>query len=230
MAISGAVLGGAATGITDNLNANQQMTDLLARLGGRAGVTNAFLAAVFSIMGLTIAAYTVQATLRMRAEEASGRLEPLLATRVGRIRWAMSHLVFAVLGTALLLALTGVAGGLAYGGQINDVGHQVARLTGTALAQVPAAWVLAGLGTALFGLFPRLSTSLTWAGLITCFLLLELGALLGLSQWIIDASPFAHVPKLPGAAFTSTPLVVLTLIAAVLAGGGLAAFRRRDIG
>jgi len=230
MAISGAVLGGAATGITDNLNANQQMTDLLARLGGRAGVTNAFLAAVFSIMGLTIAAYTVQATLRMRAEEASGRLEPLLATRVGRIRWAMSHLVFAVLGTALLLAVTGVAGGLAYGGQINDVGHQVARLTGTALAQVPAAWVLAGLGTALFGLFPRLSTSLTWAGLITCFLLLELGALLGLSQWIIDASPFAHVPKLPGAAFTSTPLVVLTLIAAVLAGGGLAAFRRRDIG
>ena len=61
-------------------------------------------------MGLTIAAYTVQATLRMRAEEASGRAEPLLATRVGRIRWAMSHLVFAVLGTAgRLLALTGAS-------------------------------------------------------------------------------------------------------------------------
>ena len=230
MIVSGAVLGGAATGITDNLTANQQMTDLLARLGGRAGITNAFLAAVFSIMGLTIAAYTVQATLRLRAEEASGRLEPLLATKVGRIQWAMSHLVFAVFGTALLLALAGAAGGLAYGGQINDVGHQVARLTGTALAQVPAAWVLAGLGTALFGLVPKVSASLTWAGLIACFVLLELGAILGLSQWIIDASPFAHVPKLPGAAFTSTPLIVLTVIAMVLAGGGLAAFRRRDIG
>jgi ABC-2 type transport system permease protein len=206
------------------------MTDLLARLGGRAGVTNAFLAAVFGIIGLTIAAYTVQATLRLRAEEASGRLEPLLATHVGRIRWAMSHLVFAVVGTALLLALAGAAGGLSYGGQINDVGHQVARLTGTALAQLPAALVLAGLGVALFGLVPKVSTSLTWAGLIACFVLLELGAILGLSQWIIDVSPFAHIPKFPGAAFTSTPLIVLTAIAVVLAGGGLAAFRRRDIG
>ena len=70
---------------------------------------------------------------------------------------------------------------------------------------------------------------MTWAGLIACVVLLELGALLGLSQWIVDASPFAHVPKLPGTGFTATPLVWLTVVAAVLVAAGLARFRRRDI-
>ena len=49
-------------------------------------------------------------------------------------------------------------------------------------------------------------------------MLLELGALFGLSQWIVDVSPFTHVPKLPGAAFTATPLLWLAVIAVALAG------------
>jgi ABC-2 type transport system permease protein len=228
LAVAGATFGGAAHDISDALDVNQQLTDLLARMGGRKGLVDAYLAAVFGITGLLAAAYTVQSTLRLRGEESSGRVEPLLATRVGRIRWALSHLVFAVLGTAALLAVAGLTGGLAYGMQIHDVGGQVPRLLAAAMVQLPAAWVLAGLGTALFGLAPRL-TPLTWAGLIACVVLLELGALLGLSQWLVDASPFAHVPKLPGTAFSATPLLWLTGISALLAVTGLAAFRRRDI-
>jgi ABC-2 type transport system permease protein len=57
-----------------------------------------------------------------------------------------------------------------------------------------------------------------------------LGVLLGLSQWLVDVSPFAHVPKLPGTAFTATPLLWLTGITVALAAAGLAGFRRRDIG
>jgi len=175
------------------------------------------------------AAYTVQVTLRLRAEETSGRVEPLLATPVGRLRWALSHLVFALLGTALLLAAAGASAGLVYGLQVHDVGAQVTRLLAAGLVQVPATWVLAGFGTALFGLAPRLA-GLTWAGLIACVVLLELGTLLGLGQWLADASPFGHVPKLPGSAVTGTPLVWLTAIAAVLMVAGLAGFRRRDLG
>jgi ABC-2 type transport system permease protein len=229
MVLAGATLGGAANGIGAGFTANQQLSDLLARLGGSKGIVDAYLAAVFAITGLVAAAYTVQATLRLHAEEAAGRLEPLLATRVGRIRWALSNLVFALLGTAVLLAAAGAAGGLAYGLEVGDVGGQVSRLLAAALVQVPAAWVLAGLGAALFGLAPRL-TVLTWAGLIGCLLLLEVGALLGLDQWLIDASPFAHVPKLPGSAFTIAPLLWLTGIALALGAAGLAGFRRRDIG
>jgi ABC-2 type transport system permease protein len=228
LAVAGAVMGGAAVAISDGLDANQQLTELLARMGGTKGLTDAYLASVFSITGVVAAAYTVQATQRMRAEESGGRVEPLLATSVGRVRWALSHYVFALLGTVLVLAVAGVGAGLAYGLQVGDVGGQVTRLLGAALVQVPAAWVLAGLGMALFGLVPRFA-ALTWAGLIACVVLLELGALLGLSQWVVDISPFAHVPKLPGSPAAGVPLVWLTAIAAALSIAGLTGFRRRDI-
>jgi ABC-2 type transport system permease protein len=229
MLLSGAVLGGAGAGIGKAHITNQKMIDMLSRLGGHQGLVDAYLSAVFGIVGLVAAAYTVQATLRLRAEETSGRLEPILATRTGRIQWAASHLVFAFLGTAVLLAMAGLGGGLAYGAQVHDVGGQLPRLLGAALVQLPAAWVFAGFGAALFGLLPRLS-SLAWAALVVCLLVLDLGVLLKLNQWVVDISPFAHVPKLPGGAVTATPLVWLSVVAVALTVAGLAGFRRRDIG
>jgi ABC-2 type transport system permease protein len=229
LALWGAALGGAADGIRTALTANGPFEEVLARLGGHKALVDAYLAAVFGITGLVVAAYTTQATLRLRAEEVSGRLEPILATGVRRIAWALSHLAFAILGTAGLLAVTGVSAGLAYGSRIHDVAGQVPRLLGAAMVQTPAALVLAGLGMALYGLTPRLS-SLTWVGLIGCFVLLELGALLGLDQRLVNASPFAHVPKLPGSAVTATPLLWLTGVGLLGIVAGLAGLRRRDIG
>lgn len=229
MAVWGLVLGGAAKGIGDAVLDNSKISDMLARLGGAKGLVDAYLAAVFGITGLVAAIYTVQTTLRLRTEETAGRVEPILATRVGRVQWMLSHLVFALAGTAVLLAVSGLGAGIAYGGQLHDSG-QVGRLLVAALVQTPAAWVLAGIGAALFGLLPRLAAGLTWAALVACLLILELGEILGLSQWLVDVSPFAHAPRLPGSGFTATPLVSLTVIAVALGALGLAGFRRRDVG
>jgi ABC-2 type transport system permease protein len=228
LAVSGLVLGGVADSLSGQVDANQQLTDMLARLGGAKGLVDAYLAAVIGIVGIVSAAYTVQATLRLRAEESAGRVEALLATGVTRVRWVWSHLVIALLGTAALLAVAGATSGLAYGARIGDVGGQTGRLLAAALVQIPATWVLAGLGVALFGALPRLS-ALAWAALIACAVLLDVGALLGLSQRVVDVSPFAHVPKLPGSPFTAAPLIWLTVIAAALVAAGLTAFRRRDL-
>ncbi|MFI5909710.1 ABC transporter permease [Dactylosporangium sp. NPDC051541] len=228
LALSGAVMGGAAVGIGNLNSPNQQLTDILARMGGTAGLTDAFLGAIYGIIGQLVAVYAIQATLRLRQEESTGRVEAILATRVGRVRWAASHLVFAVVGTALLLAVAGVAGGLVYGAQVHDVGAQTGRLLGAALVQLPAALVLAGVGVALIGLLPKLTT-LTWAALIVSVLLVELGGLFGLNQYLLDVTPFAHVPKLPGAAFTAMPVVWLSVVALALGAAGLAGLRRRDM-
>jgi ABC-2 type transport system permease protein len=56
------------------------------------------------------------------------------------------------------------------------------------------------------------------------------GQALQLSHWVLDISPFTHVPKLPGGAVAATSLLWLSVIALALCASGLAALRRRDIG
>ena len=93
---------------------------------------------------------------------------------------------------------------------------------------LPAVWVLGALAVLLFGLLPRLAPA-AWAALAICLLLGQVGAILQLSQWALDVSPFTHVPKVPGGALTAAPLVWLVAIAAALAAAGFAGFRRRDV-
>jgi polyether ionophore transport system permease protein len=219
----GAVAGSVGTLVGDSHSARE----LFVKLGGQAGLTDAYLASVMATLGLLASVYAVQAALRLRAEESGQRAEPVLATATGRVRWAASHLTFAACGPVLLLAVAGLAAGLSYGAG-GGPGGTVARLLGSALAQVPAAWVVGGITAALFGLAPRLAVA-TW-GLLAVFLLLgQLGALLGLSHWAMDLSPFTHVPKLPGGSFTVIPLLWLAAVAAVLTAAGLAGLRRRDL-
>ena len=98
-----------------------------------------------------------------------------------------------------------------------------------ALAQLPAAAVVVGVAVLLFGVSVRAAAG-SWVVLVACILLGELGPLLSLPQWVMDLSPFAHAPRLPGGPAPSRPLVALAVTAAVLVGLGLAALRRRDVG
>jgi ABC-2 type transport system permease protein len=170
----------------------------------------------------------VQAVLRMRTEESGQRAEPVLAGAVGRTQWALSHLAFAIIGPVVLLVIAGLTSGLVYGAAIGDVGGQTARMLGSALVQLPAVWVFAGIAAVLFGLVPRF-TAAAWGALVLFVALTELGSFSVLSKWLPDISPFTHVPKLPGGTFTATPLVWLVAVAAVLTVAGLAAFRHRDL-
>ncbi len=221
-AVTGAVLGVSAKGIGAALN-TQQARAVVTRLGGHSGLVDAYFAALFVTLGVTAAAYGVGAALRPRGEETEQRAEIVLATPAGRIRWAVGHLAIAAVGTAVVLGAAGLAAGLAYGLRTGDVGTQLPRLFGAALAQVPAAWLMAGVTVALFGLAPRLAVPAAWTALGVVALLTLVGPALRLPQWVLDLSPFTHVPKLPGGAFTAIPLVWLTVVAVAFSTAGLAA-------
>ena len=227
-AVVGVVLGGAASSVGDMVADNPNLEDIFTRMGGRTGIVDAYLVSVLGILGLLAAGYAIQATLRLRAEEAAGRAEPVLATAVGRLQWAASHLVFSVLGSALALVAAGLTVGLTYGLSSGDTGRQLSRVLEGALVQVPAVWVLAAVAVALAGLAPRFA-AVAWGALGACVLLLLVGAALQLDQWIMDLSPFTHLPKVPGAALSATPLVLLLAVALALGGAGLAGLRRRGI-
>ncbi|WP_244200664.1 ABC transporter permease [Micromonospora arborensis] len=224
----GLVLGGAADAAGDAVQGNQQLAEIMSRLGGSSALAEAYLGGTLSLTALAAAGYGIQAALRARAEETAGRVEPLLATAVSRARWLAAHLVFALLGPAVVLAVAGLATGLAYGLSVSDVGGELPRLLGAGLAQVPAVWVLAGLAALLVGWLPRFSGG-AWAVLAGCLLLGQLGAVLELDQWALDLSPFTHTPQVLGQDWSATPLAALTAAAAALLTLALLTFQKRDI-
>ena len=225
-----AASGAAAKGIGSLLGGSAQLRQAFTRLGGQAGITDAYLAAIMSLAGLAAAAYATSAVLRVRAEETEGRAELLLATATGRIRWGLSHVLVAVFGTALLLAVAGLAAGLGYGLRTGSAGPEVARMLGAAAAQLPASLAAAAIAVVLLGLAPRASVAGAWTVVGAVVVIALFGQVLQLSQWVLDISPFTHVPKLPGGAVSAAPLLWLSLAALAFSAAGLAALRRRDIG
>lgn len=225
-----AVLGSIADSIVELIGTSQQANEIIQRMGGQHGIVQAYLASCMNILGLVVAFYAVQSTVRLRAEEAGGRVEALLATRTSRMRWAASHLVYPLAGSALLLAICGVAAGLAHGGRSGDLGRPLAELVWAGLIQLPAVWVAVGLTVAVYGFFPRAAAAAGWSFLGLCILLQELGPLLRLSHWITDVSPFAAIPRAPGVAIPAEPLLVTAGLGVVLTAAGLIGLRRRDIG
>jgi ABC-2 type transport system permease protein len=200
------------------------------KIGGQTGLTNAYLAGCMSLLGLVAAAYAVSAVARLRSDEVAERGEPILAGPVSRQRWGGSHLLVVLAGTAVLLIAGGLGVGLAFGIASSDVSTQVPRLVGAGLAQLPAALAVAAVGAAFVGLLPRWSAPAGWIALAVCGFIGVFGPALNLSQAVLDISPFTHVPKLPGGAFSIVPLAWLSAVTVVLAALCVAGLRRRDIG
>ncbi|SDP12528.1 ABC transporter permease [Lentzea jiangxiensis] len=222
----GVIYGSVAQAVGQMVRDNPALGQVVQRIGGADAMVDAFFATVTQLLGLISSIYLVQALLRLRSEETSFRAEPVLATPVSRWGWVASHAVFALVGGAVVLASAGLGLGLVHGLQIDDLGAVLPRMLGAALVQLPAAWVLAGVALLLFGVFPRL-TGVSWAVVSVSLVLTLLGPTLGLDQWVLDVSPFTHVPKYPDITFG--PLAWLTAVAVLLLVAGFAGFRRRDL-
>jgi len=225
-----AACGAAAKGIGQLFGTSTALEREFTRLGGQTAITNAYLAALMLLAGLVAAAYAISVVLRLRTEETGDLAEPVLATATGRIRWALSQIVMAVAGAALLLALAGVATGLGYGLRTGSAGTQVARMAGAAMAQLPSALVLAAVAVLVFGLLPGISVPAAWTALGLVVFINLFGQVLQLSHWILDLSPFTHAPRLPGGTVSAAPLLWLCALALAMSVAGLAGLRRRDIG
>ncbi|MFI9580364.1 ABC transporter permease [Streptomyces sp. NPDC052236] len=218
----GSILGEAE----DMLKNIEQMQEALERIGG-ATMAESFASMVMVVISVVASVYVVMAALRPRAEETAGRAEPLLSTGLSRTRWVSSHLAMAMAGGTALLLLAGLGFGISGAASAGD-GGLFLKLLGAALAYAPALWVTVGVAVVIFGWFPRASAA-TWVVPVYGFVVGYLGQLLQFPDWMNNVSPFGHVPQLPAAEMSWTPMVVLTVIAAGLVWLGLEGFRRRDL-
>lgn len=130
-------------------------------------------------------------------------------------------------GSALILLLGGLGLGLGVGHGQGAAGTIAA--IGATLAQLPAVWVIGAVAALLYGAAPTYAVA-AWAVAGTALALGWVGPALELPEAVMNLSPFAHLPKLPGAeALTWAPPLTLTALAVAMTGAGLAALRRHDM-
>ncbi len=226
LCLYGLLIGSVVHGIGDELGSGTAQ-DIVARMGGTNVLEQAFVAVAFCMVGMMAAAFAISLALRPHQEEASQRAETVLGGAVGRSRWLTSHLVIALIGSAMAILIAGAAAGLSYGAAAHD-GGKISMVMATAAVQLPAVWLSAAVAVALFGLAPRFSP-LAWGVLVGFVALYLIGSLSGFPQWVLDLEPFGHVPRVTGGAFTPFPLLWLLAIDAALIAVGIAGFQRRDV-
>lgn len=201
-----------------------------ATFGGEADLLGAYWASMMQMAGMAVAVYVVTLMLRLHHDEAQGTLEPVLATGVSRLRWLAAYALNALAGAVTLLlvfaAAMGVTGGVVGGGTTSLLGD----LVGAALVQLPAIGVLAAAVVVVIMVLPRGAVGVSWVLVVaSIFVGPMFGPALGLPGWLLDVSPFTHVPNAPAVALTAGPVLGLGLVCALLAVAGVVLLRHRNL-
>ncbi|MFW5898832.1 MAG: ABC transporter permease, partial [Jiangellaceae bacterium] len=202
--------------------------EMVAVLGGDAGnLFDGYLSVMALFDALLVGVFAILGVQAFRAEETKGRAEPVLATATGRSAWFGSHLGVLVLGAAGLLLLVGLALGGSAAISVGDTGV-LWDLVAAHLVYLPAVLSLLGIAAVLAGILPR-AVGATWAVLGFAMIVGFFGPIMDLPQWVHNLSPFEHVSRVPLEDAAWTPLLVLTVLGAVLAAMGIRLLRQRDL-
>jgi ABC-2 type transport system permease protein len=198
--------------------------------GGDADLIGAYWASMMQMAGMAVAAYVITLLLRLHHDEAQGILEPVLGTAVSRLRWLGAYAVNALVGAVLLMLLFAMAMSLTGGRVLGDTASLLDDLLVAALVQLPAVAVLGAAVVAVVVLLPRWSVGLCWAlFVLSIFVGPMFGPSLGLPTWLLDVSPFTHVPNAPAVAVSAAPVLGLVVACLALAAAGVLWLRRRDV-
>ncbi|MCA1781683.1 MAG: multidrug ABC transporter permease [Intrasporangiaceae bacterium] len=226
-AVLGVLLGFLANTVTDVFAENPGIAQVLASGAvSQEELVAQFLLTMVRILGIYAAVHGVQIVMRLYAEEAEYRTDPLLGGAVSRAAHLASHAVIAFLSTALGMLLAGsVMGWVA-----DSTGDTIsfADVVGQSIATVPAVWVLVALAIAVVGATPSKRLA-GWMGVVVTFALTLLGPMFNLDEWVLGISPLWHVPNIQAANPAWSGLAWLALVAALLTAVGFAGYRRRDI-
>jgi ABC-2 type transport system permease protein len=194
---------------------------------GNIATATGYLAFVFIFFILAVSLFACAQIGTTRNEEEEQRLETLLSLPVGRVRWLSGRLGLAVAGIALLSAVAGLvtwAGASSAGVDIS-----LPRMLEAGANCAPVALLFLGLAALAYAVVPRASAGVAYGLVTVAFVWQLVGSLAGVPDWLVDATPFAHVGLVPTQSFRLEAAAVMVAIGAAAAAGALAVFRRRDL-
>lgn len=208
------VVGGLAFGLTYGIFApsiessfQQMVADnpaMQAFFGDQLSVQT-YLAMIIRYGGILTAACAVALAGSAVGEEERGLTATVLSAPVSRRRWLAVRAVVATVGSATMLVAIalGLAASAVPALAAQDspatarpwvlVGGLVAGLA----AQLPAVLLTGAWLLALHAVVPRLARPLGWGAYLLALSISVLGPTARAPQWLLDLSPFTHVPQLP---------------------------------
>jgi len=222
----GVIFGYFTRSVNDLFKANPAVAVIFASGAvGPAELLAGFLATILSLVGIVASVAGVQTLNRVRAEELGDRVDPVLATAVGRPRYLASNVLIALAAPALFMLIAGVGIGLLAAGA--DIGLNFGYPPLQALATIPAVWTVIALSVAVIGAHPKVQIA-SWAGVLASFGLTLLGPSFKLPNWALGISPFYHIPHVAAGTQNWWGLLWISLVTSAFLVIGFVGFRRRD--
>jgi ABC-2 type transport system permease protein len=207
--------------------ASSTVGSAFSRLGAQRPGADAFLGVIFLLLAVILLMAVTGQVAASWGEEADGRLDNLLVRPVARLTWLVERLAVSL---AMVLACGLMAGVMAWLGAAS----QHADVTLSSLIQaginiMPPAVFLLGLGTLVYGLWPRLAAPICYGVVAWSFMVQVIGSIATANPWLLDTSLLHHMALAPAADPDWTSAAALLCIGVVAAALGGVAFSRRDL-
>lgn len=226
--VFGFIFGGMVSEFEGFITGSDEGEEFLEMITQDTTFVKGFFGFIVNYAGIMAVGYSLMVLLKMRTEESSGRLEFVLGSAVSRVKWVLSYLNIAFIGSAVLITTMAISS-LVIFNATGGGGVSYMDTIKLGLMQLPAVVVFMSIAVLSFGLLPRVTVGLSWAMFIGVMLIVQLGAMLELPQWAINISPFTHSPVAIGGDVDWKPLIIMLAIGLVFLVMGLYKFNNRDL-
>lgn len=205
---------------------NELLGVLLSSVDGYS-LTEQFLPMLMSIMAMIGTIPAIMAMNKLIGEEKKNRTEQLLSLAVSRRQMIGSSLAISVLVSFVMITFA-IIGLWSAGSVVMEEEISFGTFYNAGIVYFPAMLVMISLAIFLIGVFPKF-TSFSWGYLVYSFIVVYLGNLLGVPNWMNNISPFGHIPQIPVEDMDYMKISSIVLVAVVLTVIGFIGYRQRDI-
>ncbi len=186
-----------------------------------------FLTVIMSVIAIISTIPPLIILFKLKKEERWNRTEHLLARSVSRSSLLGSYFILSLVVGFMVLFFSAL-GLWAAGSAVMDEPFGFGSVLASAMAYLPAMWIMIGLALVFIGLRPQ-ATGASWVYLGFSFFVVYLGGILQLPEWMEYLTPFGYIPSIPIEEMKWISSILLTLLALVLALFGFKGYRERDI-
>ena len=222
------LIGLLARSLTEFLSANPRFSDLAAQAGfSDLATVQGYVAALFSLLAIPLGIFAASRLSADAADEADGRLTPLLALPLTRWGWALTHLGVLTAACVALALTTGLATWV--GTRSVGAGLRLTEALSGTVNVVPVALLCLAAAQTAVGWAPRAVLPIGSVPAVGGFLLIVLAQTFSWPDWVGRLSPFAHLAAVPADPPNWGGLAGMVGVGLLLAGFGIAGFTRRDL-